>query len=287
MPLQKLVFKPGVNRESTSYANEGGWYESNKIRFRSGQAEKIGGWVTDNGPLSTDIGGVTTTIAYPPTGVLWGTVRSMWNWVTLAGYNLLALGSNLKYYIQNGAGGAFYDVTPIRSTTAAGDATFTPAYSTLSANITATATTITLVSGTSFPGSTESGGKVLIGIEQITYASISGNTLSGCVRGVNGTTAAAHTSGDPVGGYSVKVTDAAHGGQTNDFVTFSAAASLGGNITAAVLNAEFQITFLDATTYSVILSAACNASDVANGGASTVAKYQIQTASDIFTVGMK
>ena len=286
MPLQKLVFKPGINRESTSYANEGGWFESNKIRFRSGQPEKIGGWITDTGPLSTFVEGVDTTIARPPTGVLWGTVRSMWNWVTLAGYNLLALGSNLKYYIQNGTGGAFYDVTPIRSTTAAGDATFTPAYSTLSANITSTATTITVVNGTSFTGGLDSGGKILIGTEQITYASVVGNTLSNCVRGVNGTTAAAHTSGDPVGGYSVTVTDATHGAQTNDFVTFSSAASLGGNITAAVLNAEFQVTVLTANTYSVTLSAACNASDVGNGGASTVAKYQIQTASDIFTTGV-
>jgi hypothetical protein len=114
MPLQKLVFRPGVNRESTSYANEGGWFESNKIRFRSGQPEKIGGWVSDGGPLATLLSEVNTTIAYPPTGTLWGTVRSMWNWVTLYGYNLLALGSNLKYYIQNGSGGAFYDITPIR-----------------------------------------------------------------------------------------------------------------------------------------------------------------------------
>ena len=116
MPLTKLQFKAGVNRESTSYANEGGWYECNKIRFRSGQAEKIGGWVSDGGVLSTEIAGTATKVSTPPTGTLWGIARALWNWVTLAGYNLLAIGTNLKYYIQNGAGGAYYDVTPIRLT---------------------------------------------------------------------------------------------------------------------------------------------------------------------------
>jgi hypothetical protein len=113
MPLQKLAFRPGTNRESTNYANEGGWYQTNKVRFRSGMPEKIGGWVKDNGALSADVAGTTTSIVYPPSGTLWGVCRAMWNWITLSGYNLLSLGTNLKYYIQNGPGGNFYDVTPI------------------------------------------------------------------------------------------------------------------------------------------------------------------------------
>jgi hypothetical protein len=113
MPLQKLAFRPGTNRESTNYANEGGWYQTNKVRFRSGQPEKIGGWTKDTGTLSTDIANVTTSIAYPTTGTLWGVCRSLWNWITLSGYNLLGLGTNLKYYIQNGTNGFFYDITPI------------------------------------------------------------------------------------------------------------------------------------------------------------------------------
>jgi hypothetical protein len=113
MPLQKLAFRPGTNRESTNYGNEGGWYQTNKVRFRSGNPEKIGGWAKDTGSLSTVIAGVDTTILTPPTGTLWGIVRSMWNWVTLNGYNLLGLGTNEKFYIQNGNGGSFYDVTPI------------------------------------------------------------------------------------------------------------------------------------------------------------------------------
>jgi hypothetical protein len=207
----------------------------------------------------------------------------MWNWVTLSAYNLLAVGTNLKYYIQNGPGGAFYDITPLRDTTAAGAVTFTAAYSTLNANMTATATSLTLVSGTSFPSV---GGTVLIGTEQITYAAKSGNVLSGCVRGVNGTTAATHTIGDPVGGYTITVNDTSYGSQTNDFVTFSGAASLGGAITATVLNAEYQITYIDANTYAVTVSAACNASDVGTGGASTVGAYQITTGNEIYTIGV-
>lgn len=123
MPLQKLALKAGVNRESTSYANEGGWYESDKIRFRSGQPEKIGGWVKDTGAVSSSVSTVSdygnvypTTMPTPPSGTLWGICRSMWNWVTLAGQNLLSFGTNLKFYIQNGVNGFYYDVTPIRAT---------------------------------------------------------------------------------------------------------------------------------------------------------------------------
>lgn len=96
MPLQKTLFKPGVNRENTRYTTEGGWYECDKIRFRQGNPEVIGGWLRIS--------------AYTFLGVC----RSLWNWVTLAGFNLLGLGTNLKFYIENG--GYYYDITPIRST---------------------------------------------------------------------------------------------------------------------------------------------------------------------------
>ena len=216
MPLQKLAFRPGTNRESTNYGNEGGWYQTNKVRFRSGNPEKIGGWAKDKGALSTTVAGVSTSIAYPTTGTLWGVCRSMWNWITLSGYNLLSLGTNLKFYIQNGPGGNFFDVTPLRETTIAGGATFA-----------ATAGSKTIV-----------------------------------------------------------VTDSGYGGQTGDFVTFSGAVSLGGNVTAAVLNAEFQITYISSSTYSITVSVTANSSDVGNGGASVVAAYQITTGGDIYTVGV-
>jgi hypothetical protein len=108
VPLQKLQLRPGVNRESTTLANEGTWFEMDKVRFRSGYPEKIGGWVKDNGP--------NTSALQPSTGTLWGVCRSLWNWLNLAGFNLMGLGTNLKYYIQNGTGGGFYDVTPLRET---------------------------------------------------------------------------------------------------------------------------------------------------------------------------
>jgi hypothetical protein len=209
MPLQKLAFRPGVNRENTSYANEGGYYASNKIRFRSGQPEKIGGWAADTGAL--------TSALKPTTGTLWGVCRGMWNWLNLTGYNLLALGTNLKYYIQNGPNGLVYDVTPLRTTTSAGEATF------------------------------------------------------------------AATTGSPI----ITVTDIAHGAQAGDFVTFSGAVSLGGNITATILNAEFQITtYISSNQYTITASVNATAGDSGNGGASVVAAYQITTGVDIYSLNV-
>jgi len=96
MPLQKVLFKPGVNRENTRYTNEGGWYESDKVRFRQGTPEKIGGWTR----LSSS--------------TFRGVCRSLWNWVTLSALNLIGVGTNLKFYISRGGG--YYDITPIRVT---------------------------------------------------------------------------------------------------------------------------------------------------------------------------
>ena len=96
MPFQKLQLKPGVDRENTRYAAEGSWYETDKVRFRRGMPQKIGGWVR----LSS--------------AIFLGVCRSMFNWVTLGRQNLVSVGTNLKYYIERGT--AYYDVTPIRST---------------------------------------------------------------------------------------------------------------------------------------------------------------------------
>ena len=96
MPLSRILFKTGVNRENTRYATEGGWYDSDKVRFRQGSAEKIGGWV----PFSTN--------------TFEGVCRALWSWATLTNERLVGVGTNLKYYINRG--GAFFDVTPIRST---------------------------------------------------------------------------------------------------------------------------------------------------------------------------
>jgi len=205
MPLQKLQFRPGINREGTTLANEGGWYAGDKIRFRSGQVEKVGGWVLDGGTVITG-------------GQYIGVIRSLWNWIGLNGYNYLGIGTNQKFYIQNGTGGYSYDVTPIRNITAAGEATF------------------------------------------------------------------AATNGSSV----ITVTDIGHGAQTGDFVTFTLATSLGGNVTAAVLNSVtgYQITYVSSSQYTITVAVTANASDVGNGGASTVATYQITSGSAIYTTSV-
>lgn len=194
--LQKLQFRPGVNRESTTLANEGGWFESDKVRFRSGYPEKIGGW------------------AAASYNTFLGVCRSLWIWVTLKGFNLAGVGTNLKFYIETG--GAYYDITPIRLST--------------------TNTT--------------------------TFAAVNGST-------------------------TITVTDTgASGLQAGDFVTFSGAVSLGGVITAAILNSEFQIqSVLSGTSYTITSSVAANASDTGNGGANTDAAYQVNAGPAINTVG--
>jgi hypothetical protein len=190
MPLQKILFKPGVNKENTRYTTEGGWYECDKIRFRQGTPEKIGGW---------------TQYA---SGIFLGVCRSLWNWVTLAGENLVGVGTNLYFYILNG--GAFYDITPIRSTV------------TLTSPFTA-------------------------------------------------------TNGSAV----ISVNDTAHGCVTGDTVIYSGAGitGLGGNITASVLTGTFQVTVVDANTYTITVSATANATDASGspGGGTVVTQYELNT----------
>lgn len=186
MPLQKLIFKPGLNRDQTNYAGEGSWYACDKVRFRSGFPEKIGGWV--KATFNTYL----------------GVCRQMWNWFTSFGDNLLALGTNIKVYID--AGGNLFDITPLRDITGPGDATF------------------------------------------------------------------AATDGSDI----ITVSDNAHGAQVGDYVTFSNTTSLGGNITATVLDQEFEIkSIVDADSYTIQVSATANASDTGNGGVNTIAEYQI------------
>jgi len=196
MALTKLVFRPGINRETTAYANEGGWFDCNLVRFRAGKPESIGGWVR-----------------YSRFAML-GTSRSLMSWSALDGAILVGSGTNLKYYVLQG--GKPFDITPIRATTA--------------------------------PGA-------------VTFAATNGSS-------------------------TLVVTDVGHGAVANDFVTFSGAASLGGNVTATVLNAEYQITSItDSDTYEITLSVTANASDSGDGGASVVGAYQINTGLNTALVG--
>ena len=281
MPLTKLQFKPGINRETTSYSNEGGWFDGDKIRFRMGFPEKIGGWVKNSA------------------NAFLGTCRALHPWVTLSGEKFIGVGTGLKYYLNEG--GAYKDITPIRVASSA--VTFGTGVDTLNGAISATAQSIVMDSASGFP---TGGGRILIGTEQITYGGISSVTLTGCERGVNGTTAAAHSDGAAVSCATISVTDSdGHGALENDFVTFSGAASLGGLITAAVLNQEYQVTHVvSATVFQIEARSAAttipditvsggidptyvfsNASDSGNGGGSSVGAYQINTGLDTSVQG--
>ena len=231
MALSKLQFKSGVNKETTSYSNEGGWFDVDKVRFRSGFPEKIGGWTkrSENSFL--------------------GTCRALHSWVALDGSRLVGIGTNRKYYIESGA--AFYDITPVEKTESLTNP-FTARNTTLHATqVAATDTVIRLVNNAAATAFAPSG-TIKIGSEIITYTGTSGDTLTGCYRGQKGTSAAVHSANSPVSSSTFKVSDVDHLAVVGDFVIFSGATSLGGNLSAAILNQEYEITaILDGNTYQV------------------------------------
>lgn len=176
MPITKLKFKPGITSDVTDESNEGGYVDGDKVRFRLGFPEKIGGWSK-----------------YSP-NTYQGSARKLHNWAALDGSDFLGIGTHLKYYIEEGQ--TFNDITPVRNTTSAGDVTFSA---------------------------------------------------------TNGST-------------TITVIDPAHGANLNDFVTFSGAATLGGTITASILNAEFQVaSLISSNSYTITSSVAANGSDTGNG----------------------
>lgn len=198
MPLTKLNFKPGINKEETDYSNEGGWVDGDKIRFRKGRVEKIGGWEK-----------------FSPSSII-GSARALHSWISLGGSKYLGIGTTNKYYIEEG--GTYNDVTPIRTTTT----------------------------------------------NAATFAATNGSS-------------------------TLTVTDASHGAVNGDFVTFSSAVSLGGNVTAAVLNQEYQINLVTGTnTYEITAkdtsgsTVTANASDSGNGGSATDAAYQTNSGLDFY-----
>jgi len=140
MPLQKLQFKPGINRENTNYAGEGGWYDCDKVRFRSGFPEKIGGWQN----LAASVAGVFYTYK--------GVCRNLWNWITLNSSNLLAVSTEQKLYVENG--GAYYDITPIRNTVTINNNPFAITSGSKLATVTDTAHGATVGTYVTFSGAT-------------------------------------------------------------------------------------------------------------------------------------
>jgi hypothetical protein len=290
VPLQKLQFRPGVNRENTSYANEGGYYASNKIRFRSGQPEKIGGWAADTG--------ATVSALKPTTGTLWGVARGMWNWLNLTGYNLLAIGTNLKYYIQNGPNGLVYDVTPLRFTTGAGEATF--AATTGSPIITVT----DIAHGAQAGDFVTFSGAIALSTQTYT-ADIATDTITFTTALANGTTLQLFTTTSAPAGLSTGVTyfvvnsntpaascklSLTSGGAAIDITTVGVGTqtfALTTGITATILNAEFQITsYVSSNQYTITASVNATAEDSGNGGSSVVAAYQITTGVDIYSLNV-
>lgn len=185
MPLVKVQFKPGINRETTSYGAEGGWFDSSLIRFRKGRPEKFGGWQRLTPSTVEGIG------------------RSLHTWASLVGNKYMGLGTASKFYIEEGEG--YNDVTPIRRTVTLGANPFTT-------------------------GSAGSG--------------------------------------------TVTVTDAGHGANSGDFVTFSGASTTDG-IAAARLNIEFEISVVNANTYTVETTGSASSGSTAGGGSAVVANYQI------------
>jgi hypothetical protein len=158
MALKKLQLRPGVNKENTRYANENGWYDSEKVRFREGTPEKIGGWQRISA------------------ATFLGICRSLWNWVTLGAQNLIGLGTNLKFYISNG--GAYYDVTPIRATTTLGSNPF--AINGTTTTVTVTAASHGAVTGdfVTFSGATGTNSATLNAEYQITVVNTNSYTIT-------------------------------------------------------------------------------------------------------------
>lgn len=196
MSFLKLQFRPGINREVTPYADEGGWYDCDKVRFRMGYPESIGGWEK----ISTN--------------QFLGSCRALHAWTALDNTTYIGVGTNLKYYVMRGTD--FFDITPIRETTSAGD---------------------------------------------VTFAATDGSS-------------------------TITVTDTNHGAILNDYVTFSGAVTLGGVVTADILNAEHQVTsVIDGDNYTISVSVTANSSDTGDGGASVVGAYQINTGLDTSVLG--
>lgn len=267
MPLQKLQFRPGINRDVTSLSNEGGWVDGDKIRFRLGYPEKLGGWSK-----------------YSSSQYL-GSVRSLHNWIALDGSNYLGLGSHLKYYIEEG--GTLNDITPVRGSAGAGNVTF-EANLQISMSGISSAFTFgeTVTGGTS--GATArvtkniTGTGVLVAITSVSGTFAVAETITGGTSGSTGTVSALPYSS------TVSVQDVNHGAIKNDFVIFSGTDSLGGNVTGTILNSEHQIIHVeDSGNYEIQVSVTPTASDTGDGNTSSTAdaEYQINVGLDSMVGG--
>jgi len=269
MPLQKLQLRPGLNREGTDYSNEGGYFDGDKIRFRSGFPEKLGGWVR----LSTSN--------------FLGVARSLWNWATLNGSNLLGIGTNLKYYIENG--GTYNDITPIVTTDVYVNALST-GFTTLVNTINTTATTFTLTNGNNFP---PQNGIVKINSEIIFYNTLTNNVATHCIRGFANTTPGTQLAGQNVASAFFVWRDTNNDANDKDFVIFSncSVSSVGG-IANTTINGEHQVykytagvDFALATTSDNNLSNVTFCTSAVSNVANVTVQYEYPVGLDVYSIG--
>ena len=268
MPLQKLQFRPGVNKDVTSYSNEGGWVDIDKVRFRLGFPEKIGGW------------------AKYGSATFLGVARALHNWIALDGSNFLGIGTHLKYYIEEGTG--FNDITPLRDTTAAGDVTFNANELFVCTSISGTFTVgETITGGTSSATGTVNnfipGTGVLVALNSRSGTFVTGETITGGSSSATATTSSFSYS------TTITVKDVNHGANPNDFVTFSGSASLGGNITAAVLDQEYQVTnVVDSGQFEVTASVSPSFAQAdVNGAVSSSTNVTVDGNNGTIAAGMR
>lgn len=270
MPLQKILFKPGVNRENTRYTSEGGWYDSDKVRFRQGTPEKIGGWEQ------------ISEYTYD------GVCRSLWTWSTLGSVILTGVGTNEKFYIEEG--GYYNDITPIR------------AYKTLVSPFTATTSSTTITVAYTNHGANDGDYVMFMGAESLSQqaftrssatnfvlttaladntpvlveASAGGSLPTGLVDGViyyirvvSGTTI--NFTNTP-NGLPISTSTAGSG-------TFYV--SVNNGITASVLNNTFKITYVNQNTFTIESPVAATAYDTGNGGSTVNTTFEIHTGYEI------
>lgn len=242
MPLQKILFKAGVNRENTRYTTEGGWYECDKVRFRQGTPEKIGGWVQIS-PYTYE-----------------GVCRSLWTWSTLIGTVLTGVGTNLKFYIEEGGG--YNDVTPIRSSVTLNgpfSAIVPQNFTVTIANpaVLTTSALATVINGMAFTFTTT--GNLPTGLATgVTYYAVNsaGNTCSlaltpdGDAIATTGTQSGTHS----LTSTTVTVVDTSHGASDNDYVIFFGAQALSTQTFTRSTATEFVLTSALATNTPVVLS---------------------------------
>jgi hypothetical protein len=270
MPLQKILFKPGINRENTRYTTEGGWYDCDKVRFRQGTPEKIGGWQQ----ISTN--------------TFEGTCRSLWTWDSLGGVNYIGVGTHLKFYIAQG--GSYDDITPLRSVQMSLSGPFAA---------TSGSTTITVTAASHGAGDGDFVnflGAVALSTQTFTRSSATDFVLSTALAqntqviltissgGALPTGLAENTPYyiNVVSGTTVNFTNVPNGAAISTSTAGSGTFSLYVNsgITAEVLNQSFQITVVDVDTYTIESPVAAGVYDNGSGGSPVNAYYEITVGKD-------